>query len=82
MKDSPCDDGDRAQQSSDFQLGRIPKARQLADEERDIQITDLRAYLGSKKSLGAAYTEVFGKYFPAITLVEVKSLSRGRYYRP
>ncbi|MBI4524019.1 MAG: RidA family protein [Deltaproteobacteria bacterium] len=37
-------------------------------------ITDLQAYLANKKSLGAAYTEVFGKYFPAITLVEVKSL--------
>ena len=37
-------------------------------------ITDLKAYLANKKALGAAYTEVFGKYFPAITLVEVKSL--------
>jgi len=37
-------------------------------------ITDLKAYLANKKALGAAYTEVFGKYFPAITLVEVSSL--------
>ncbi len=37
-------------------------------------ITDLPAYLANKKPLGAAYTEVFGKYFPAITLVEVTSL--------
>jgi enamine deaminase RidA (YjgF/YER057c/UK114 family) len=37
-------------------------------------LTDLGAYLANKKALGAAYREVFGKYFPAITLVEVKSL--------
>lgn len=37
-------------------------------------ITDLKAYLANKKALGTAYLEVFGKYFPAITLVEVKSL--------
>ena len=39
-----------------------------------IYITDLRAYVSNKKSLGAAYREVFGKHFPAITLVEVASL--------
>lgn len=39
-----------------------------------IYITDLPAYLSQKKALGAAYREVFGKYFPAITLVEVKGL--------
>lgn len=37
-------------------------------------LTDLQAYLANKKAIGAAYREVFGKYFPAITLVEVKSL--------
>ena len=37
-------------------------------------LTDLAAYLANKKALGAAYREVFGKYFPAITLVEVKGL--------
>jgi enamine deaminase RidA (YjgF/YER057c/UK114 family) len=37
-------------------------------------ITDLRAYLDNKKSLGGAYREVFGKHFPAITLVQVASL--------
>jgi enamine deaminase RidA (YjgF/YER057c/UK114 family) len=39
-----------------------------------IYITDLEAYWNNKKPLGAAYREVFGKYFPAITLVEVKRL--------
>jgi len=37
-------------------------------------LTDLPAYVGQKKAIGAAYREVFGKYFPAITLVEVKGL--------
>ena len=39
-----------------------------------IYITDLEAYWNNKKPLGTAYREVFGKYFPAITLVEVKRL--------
>ena len=39
-----------------------------------IYITNLEAYWGNKKPLGTAYRQVFGKYFPAITLVEVKRL--------
>ena len=39
-----------------------------------IFITNLEAYWNNKKTLGSAYREVFGKYFPAITLVEVKRL--------
>jgi enamine deaminase RidA (YjgF/YER057c/UK114 family) len=37
-------------------------------------LTDLHAYLTNKEEVGAVYREVFGRYFPAITLVEVKSL--------
>ncbi len=37
-------------------------------------LTNLQGYLNNKKPLGAAYREVFGKHFPAITLVEVRSL--------
>lgn len=37
-------------------------------------VTDVRAYHANKKILGAAYQEIFGKRFPAITLVEVKGL--------
>ena len=37
-------------------------------------VTDVRAYLANKKPLGAAYVEVFGNNFPAITLVEVTRL--------
>ena len=36
--------------------------------------TDKRAYKSSLKDLGSIYREYFGKYFPAMTLVEVKSL--------
>src|ERR1043166_2700391 len=39
-----------------------------------IYITQLEAYWDNKKPLGRVYREVFGKYFPAITLVEVKRL--------
>jgi len=39
-----------------------------------IYVTNLEAYWSNKKPLGNAYREVFGKYFPAITLVEVKRL--------
>ena len=39
-----------------------------------IYITNLAAYWDNKKSLGTVYREVFGKYFPAITLVEVNRL--------
>ena len=37
-------------------------------------VTDLPAYLAAKKEIAVSYREVFGKYFPAITLVEVKGL--------
>jgi enamine deaminase RidA (YjgF/YER057c/UK114 family) len=39
-----------------------------------IYVTDVQAYHDNTKRLGSVYREIFGKYFPAITLVEVKSL--------
>jgi enamine deaminase RidA (YjgF/YER057c/UK114 family) len=42
--------------------------------ELTIYVTDLEAYWANKKPLGTAYRAVFGKYFPAITLVEVSRL--------
>jgi enamine deaminase RidA (YjgF/YER057c/UK114 family) len=39
-----------------------------------IYTTDKRMYKTSLKDLGAVYREFFGKYFPAMTLVEVSSL--------
>ena len=39
-----------------------------------IYVTQLEAYWNNVKPLGAAYRAIFGKYFPAITLVEVKRL--------
>ena len=37
-------------------------------------VTDKRAYQAQLKPIGAAYREFFGRYYPAMTLVEVKSL--------
>jgi enamine deaminase RidA (YjgF/YER057c/UK114 family) len=37
-------------------------------------VTDKRAYHDHLKPIGAAYRDFFGRYFPAMTLVEVKSL--------
>jgi enamine deaminase RidA (YjgF/YER057c/UK114 family) len=39
-----------------------------------IYVTDVTAYHDNIKSLGSYYRQIFGKHFPAITLVEVKSL--------
>ncbi len=37
-------------------------------------ITDVNPYLENKKIIGGIYREVFGSYFPVITLVVVKGL--------
>ena len=37
-------------------------------------VTDRAAYLAAGKPLGAAYREVIGRHFPAMTAVEVSSL--------
>jgi len=39
-----------------------------------IYVTDKAAYKNNLKSIGAAYRNVFGKHYPAMTLVQVKSL--------
>jgi enamine deaminase RidA (YjgF/YER057c/UK114 family) len=39
-----------------------------------IYVTDVTAYHNNTKPLGNYYREIFGRHFPAITLVEVKSL--------
>ena len=39
-----------------------------------IYVTNLEAYWNNTKLLCSVYREAFGKYFPAITLVEVKRL--------
>jgi enamine deaminase RidA (YjgF/YER057c/UK114 family) len=39
-----------------------------------IYVTDVQAYQNNTKSIGSLYREIFGRYFPAITLVEVKGL--------
>ncbi len=37
-------------------------------------VTDKRAYRAQLKPIGEAYRAVFGRHYPAMTLVEVKSL--------
>ena len=37
-------------------------------------ITDRQAYLGSAKALGAAYRELFGQHYPAMSVVVVAAL--------
>lgn len=40
-----------------------------------LYVTDRRAYLDARKPIGVIYRKYFGKYFPAMTLVEVKGLA-------
>jgi enamine deaminase RidA (YjgF/YER057c/UK114 family) len=37
-------------------------------------VTDKRAYRAQRKPIGEAYRSFFGRYYPAMTLVEVKGL--------
>ncbi len=37
-------------------------------------VTDVKAYKANLKAIGSAYRDVFGRHFPATTLVEVRSL--------
>jgi len=39
-----------------------------------VYVTSLEAYLDSRESLGQAWKDRFGRYYPAMTLVEVKGL--------
>jgi len=39
-----------------------------------IYVTDKRRYLAALREVGAAYREVFGKHFPAMSLVQVADL--------
>ena len=41
-------------------------------------VTDRQDYLASQAKIGEAYRNVVGKYFPAMTVVEVKSLMEPR----
>ena len=40
----------------------------------NLHITDKAAYKANLKPIGEAYRSFFGRYYPAMTLVEVKSL--------
>lgn len=42
--------------------------------EMTVYVTDMAAYRASRKEIGAAWRKHLGKHFPAMTLVEVRSL--------
>jgi enamine deaminase RidA (YjgF/YER057c/UK114 family) len=83
---APFDDRGQVVGKGDFvaQFGQVMRNLKIAIEAvggrpqqyavLTIYVTSLAAYWDNKKSLGTAYREVFGKYFPAITLVEVNRL--------
>jgi enamine deaminase RidA (YjgF/YER057c/UK114 family) len=83
---APFDDKGEVVGKGDFvaQFGQVMRNLKIAIEAvggrpqqyavLTIYITNLAAYWDNKKPLGKAYREVFGKYFPAITLVEVNRL--------
>lgn len=39
-----------------------------------IYVSDLEAYIRSRKALGVSYRQLMGRHYPAMTLVEVKAL--------
>ncbi len=39
-----------------------------------IYVSDLKAYISSRKALGVSYRQLMGRHYPAMTLVEVKAL--------
>jgi len=41
-------------------------------------VTDRQAYLDAQKEIGAAYREIIGRHFPAMSVVEVKGLLEPR----
>jgi enamine deaminase RidA (YjgF/YER057c/UK114 family) len=83
---APFDDKGQVVGKGDFvaQFGQVIRNLKIAIEAvggrpnqyavLTIYITNLTAYWDNKKPLGVAYRAVFGKYFPAITLVEVNRL--------
>jgi enamine deaminase RidA (YjgF/YER057c/UK114 family) len=52
----------------------VAQFTQVMSNLKTIYVTELESYWNNKKPLGGAYRAVFGKHFPAITLVEVKRL--------
>jgi enamine deaminase RidA (YjgF/YER057c/UK114 family) len=83
---APFDDKGRVVGKGDFvaQFGQVMRNLKIAVEAvggrpqqyavLTIYVTNLTAYWDNKKPLGSVYREIFGKHFPAITLVEVNRL--------
>lgn len=83
---APFDENGQVVGKGDFvmQFGQVMRNLKIAVESvggrpenyavLTMYVTHLEAYWNNKKALGAAYRQVFGKHFPAITLVEVSRL--------
>lgn len=83
---APFDSNGQVVGKGDFvvQFGQVMRNLKLAIEGAGgtpnqfaaltMYVKDVRAYRKNKRVLGAAYREIFGKYFPAITLIEVTNL--------
>lgn len=41
-------------------------------------VTDKKEYLGAAEKIGAAYRDIFGRHYPAMTLVQVSALLEDR----
>jgi enamine deaminase RidA (YjgF/YER057c/UK114 family) len=67
---------DQFTQALDRVLAVVQEAGgQASDVARlTIYVTNLKAYLSSRERLGEEWRKRFGRYYPATTLVEVKSL--------
>ena len=57
-----------------LEVVRAAGGRAESIAEMTVYVTDMPAYRASRKEIGAAWRKHLGRHFPAMTLVEVKSL--------
>lgn len=74
---------DFAIQARQALLNIVEVLREAGAEPRHIvrmtwYVVDKREYLAASEALGAAYREIIGKHFPAMTAVEVRALIEDR----
>ena len=74
---------DFAMQARQALLNIVEVLREAGAEPRHIvrmtwYVVDKREYLAASSELGAAYREIIGKHYPAMTAVEVRALIEDR----
>lgn len=77
------DTDDFAGQSRQALMNIVAVLREAGAEPRHLvrltwYVTDKHEYLGALGAVGAAYREVIGRHYPAMTLVEVRRLVEDR----